>query len=456
MKHINSLIICVIISLEIMQAQNYTCTGYSGGIVYLSGDSATINLCAEDYNASVVGDDPHTMSVNLSPGKRYSITGRVELEQVQYLDFITLREEDAAGNTISILASYLGCTIDDIHLITKNTTGRIRVDIYCFYGATAATSGFEFTIVPATTETIEVGHVLGALGIGTSTPQKELHVVGDVRVSSNNGKWMQLSSSNRYPLFSTNAEMFDFNKPVRSDGFASPRYSDLVFSTYDTPRVTIDDTTGYVGIGTTTPQTTLHVNGNIRGNGTLGALTIETESGTTTIGAQGWSYSHFNTTLPRFYFYKPVVVGNGEFSSGSGSDLKLQTYRETRLTVKHLTGYVGIGKENPTVKLDVAGEIHADSIRSAVIKSGAVFVESVYGADYVFEDNYNLRPLQDVSSYIQENGHLPEIQSAEDMQQNGVNMSEFQMQLLQKIEELTLYIIRQDERIKDLEKQLSK
>lgn len=90
------------------------------------------------------------------------------------------------------------------------------------------------------------------------------------------------------------------------------------------------------------------------------------------------------------------------------------------------------------------------------VNNGAVFVESVYGADYVFDNNYNLRPLQEVSSYIQENGHLPEIQSATDMQQNGVNISDFQIQLLQKIEELTLYIIRQDERIRDLEKQLSK
>ena len=49
-------------------------------------------------------------------------------------------------------------------------------------------------------------------------------------------------------------------------------------------------------------------------------------------------------------------------------------------------------------------------------------------------------------------GHLPEIQSAIDMLQNGVNMSEFQIQLLQKIEELTLYTIQQEERIKELEK----
>jgi len=70
------------------------------------------------------------------------------------------------------------------------------------------------------------------------------------------------------------------------------------------------------------------------------------------------------------------------------------------------------------------------------------------------DNNYNLRSLQEVSSYIQENGHLPEIQSATDMQQTGVNMSEFQIQLLQKIEELTLYIIRQEERINVLQKEV--
>ena len=79
------------------------------------------------------------------------------------------------------------------------------------------------------------------------------------------------------------------------------------------------------------------------------------------------------------------------------------------------------------------------------------FCSEKCGADFVFDANYQLRPLQEVYSYVQEHGHLPEIQPALDMQQNGVNMSEFQMQLLQKIEELTLYIIQQDKRIEELE-----
>ena len=53
-----------------------------------------------------------------------------------------------------------------------------------------------------------------------------------------------------------------------------------------------------------------------------------------------------------------------------------------------------------------------------------------------------------------ENQHLPEIPSATEMQEKGVNINELQIQLLQKVEELTLYIIQQEQRIQELESQL--
>ena len=61
--------------------------------------------------------------------------------------------------------------------------------------------------------------------------------------------------------------------------------------------------------------------------------------------------------------------------------------------------------------------------------------------DYVFEPGYNLRPLQEVEAYIAENKHLPEIPSAAEVEQNGLDVSDMNNLLLKKIEELTLYII---------------
>lgn len=81
-------------------------------------------------------------------------------------------------------------------------------------------------------------------------------------------------------------------------------------------------------------------------------------------------------------------------------------------------------------------------------------------SDFVFDDDYKLMNLESVESYIKEKRHLPEIPSAKEVVQNGINVAENQAKLLQKIEELTLYLIQQnkiikeqDERLKRLEKQ---
>ncbi|MBR2450886.1 MAG: hypothetical protein IKB40_05290 [Paludibacteraceae bacterium] len=65
-----------------------------------------------------------------------------------------------------------------------------------------------------------------------------------------------------------------------------------------------------------------------------------------------------------------------------------------------------------------------------------------------------MRPLSEVKTFIQENKHLPEIKSAQEMQENGVGVNELQTQLLQKIEELTLYIIQQEEIIQELRQEV--
>lgn len=91
------------------------------------------------------------------------------------------------------------------------------------------------------------------------------------------------------------------------------------------------------------------------------------------------------------------------------------------------------------------------------IKTEKVMVEvaSTNGwADYVFKEDYNLLPLKDVKNFIDENKHLPNMPSAEKIVENGgFELKEMNVKLLEKIEELTLYIIEQDKRIEALELQ---
>ena len=107
--------------------------------------------------------------------------------------------------------------------------------------------------------------------------------------------------------------------------------------------------------------------------------------------------------------------------------------------------------------MDVRGTIYGTGlIINGIAKAKEVIVTNTPTADFVFDKSYNLRPLQEVESYVNENKHLPEIPSATEMEQNGVNLNELTIQLLQKVEELTLYTIQQEKRIKELEEQLKK
>jgi hypothetical protein len=105
-------------------------------------------------------------------------------------------------------------------------------------------------------------------------------------------------------------------------------------------------------------------------------------------------------------------------------------------------GNVGIGTTAPDEKLTVKGKIHAEEVRVDL---------NVPGPDYVFKENYQLKSLSEIQAFIKENKHLPEIPSAKEMEEKGINLSEMNMLLLKKVEELTLYILKQEERINKLE-----
>lgn len=107
-------------------------------------------------------------------------------------------------------------------------------------------------------------------------------------------------------------------------------------------------------------------------------------------------------------------------------------------------GNIGIGSLAPDQKLTVNGTIHATEVRVDL---------TVPGPDYVFDTNYNLPSLETLHNYIKENKHLPEVSSAKEMKENGVLVGEMNMLLLKKIEELTLYIIDQNTKLEQQQKE---
>lgn len=111
----------------------------------------------------------------------------------------------------------------------------------------------------------------------------------------------------------------------------------------------------------------------------------------------------------------------------------------------NINGDVGIGIRTPQSKLAVAGTITAQKIK----------VTATGWPDYVFHKDYQLPSLQEVGDYIQTNGHLPEIPAAAVVEKEGQDVGEMNKALLKKVEELTLYLLEENQQRKKLEADMS-
>jgi len=122
-------------------------------------------------------------------------------------------------------------------------------------------------------------------------------------------------------------------------------------------------------------------------------------------------------------------------------------------------GNVGIGTNSPTTKLEVKGTVKANEIlvediaatnlklEGNLAADKIIFNTNGNTADFVFDKNYKLKDLSEVEEYVKSHKHLPDIPSAEEMEKEGVDLAEMNKLLLQKVEELTLYLVKQNKEI---------
>jgi hypothetical protein len=331
----------------------------------------------------------------------------------------------------------------------------------------------------------------GKVGIGTTAPQEKLHVEGNFYLNSGSMLLNQNGSTNAkfyfshqgaylwdlgmentdgtrsfllynrgnstYPISVSNTNVPTFKTDrIRIEGMAAGgginlwdiKVRDLVdndFGIYNATqsvyRLYINNL-GNVGLGTTTPQKRLHVEGDMFVNG---------ES---ILGTTGGTWTSFNS-----------VNGGRIRSSGEGylwlesnpngagdKSMYLNTtngnfFFNTNSTTKAIltvAGNFGIGTMNPDAKLAVKGTIHAEEVKVDL---------NVPVPDYVFEPDYDLTPLTEVEAYVKENKHLPEVPSAKQMEEEGLNLKEMNLMLLKKVEELTLHLIEQQKQIYSLSKE---
>jgi hypothetical protein len=345
----------------------------------------------------------------------------------------------------------------------------------------------------------------GKVGIGTNNPQELLHINGAIRgydsiegmlrINTGHG-FLDIGPKNTgYSHFYTDRSKFYFNKPiyVNSGMIGSYHTNNLSLHTHGTARMTILNPNGNVGVGLENPLTytagyytpidflykdsanpTARIAAYHDGSGsklvfgtsnsyasgiTNSAMTIDRLGkvgiGTSTpgktldvMGGAAFQGNHIylrNTASPVNNQTWGMVVSssNGQFNLGPASDTPpsggslsavpfiLQQGAPNYSFMVNSLGNVGIGTPNPQSKLAVNGKVTCKEVE--VTLSG--------WADFVFADDYDLMPLEKVEQHIQKNKHLPDIPSEKEVLESGVNLGEMQTKLLQKVEELTLYMI---------------
>ncbi|HMB52390.1 MAG TPA: hypothetical protein VKU40_03680 [Thermoanaerobaculia bacterium] len=127
------------------------------------------------------------------------------------------------------------------------------------------------------------------------------------------------------------------------------------------------------------------------------------------------------------------------------------TFRQTVGLAGATRFYRVIDLADGDIELELRGNGDLKIVGSLIAGSGP----STF-PDYVFDDSYELMPLSELATFIEENGHLPNVPTAEQTDDGRqINMTDLQVRLLEKVEELTLYTLQQEKRIAELEARLA-
>ncbi|WPU94012.1 hypothetical protein SNE25_00540 [Mucilaginibacter sabulilitoris] len=322
----------------------------------------------------------------------------------------------------------------------------------------------------------------GFVGIGTTTPQNPLDIqrvgsgnggaiisIQGFENSASGGGYLRLTKSRGTTIGSQVTTLsgdimgtvdymgvrpnntFGFSTRIigYQDGLAGTNYIPGKLSFFiGSPNNTLVEqmtitSSGKVGIGKPAPLSLLDVRGDVRLGGSGVNLAPSTGLTLADLANTGQMLIGWNRTGG--YGETDFIANQGAGSAGGFAFYNHDNAdAESRLMLIQGNGNVAIGTNNPqNYKLAVNGTIHSKS----------VLIDLNGWSDYVFEKDYKLPSLQAIKAYIDQNQHLPEVPSEEQIKKDGLNVGEMNKLLMKKVEELTLYMIEMKAEIKELQKQ---
>ncbi|WP_299608049.1 tail fiber protein [uncultured Aquimarina sp.] len=267
----------------------------------------------------------------------------------------------------------------------------------------------------------------GNVGIGTTNPEEKLQI-GNAYTFHDGGH--KVIGFLYKPSGAVDLDATKYSSEIRFD----PTHGNFFLGTSSTiteaptARLSINKN-GYVGIGTTSPSARLEIKSS--GDGAE-ILKLSTE--------RPWVFKQEGTGASSNLVLQEIS-GNKFFKIKSYDNTDIYTIQSNSGDT-YFKGNMGIGTNNTQgYKLGVKGKIAAEEVKVALYNGWP---------DYVFEEDYHLPTLQAVEQHISENGHLENIPSATEVAENGIQLGEMNKKLLEKIEQLTLYMIEQNKKTEQL------
>jgi hypothetical protein len=284
----------------------------------------------------------------------------------------------------------------------------------------------------------------GDVGIGTTVPFQKLHVVdGNILISktatakaygSTNGSMLFAGDIGNKPgqnpygewgieYLDNPTDGYGLNFWKCGTGSAPGFFNYALFLQND----------GNVGIGKANPQRKLDVNGSIAAH----HIRLDGGMDITFTATEWWNVaSLINHTATTDWSSASLIKIDRDLSRAI-SVVNTRANSEKEVFVVWGSGIVN------------AKKIYAEEFE---IHPNAL---NIHWFDHVFAQDYKLRSLSELETFIKENKHLPEIPSAKEVEENGFKLGEMQGKLLLKVEELTLYIIELEKQIKDLQQKVN-
>lgn len=317
----------------------------------------------------------------------------------------------------------------------------------------------------------------GNVGIGTNAPNAKLHVSSSVIPESSIA---QVDANLVIEAKSTEKSIdkgatLGFVVPANSDGsnlwqqgrilvasdkmdtfnadgrmYIQTRFFNYANNTWDWSNNLVLRASGNVGIGTEDPTAKLQVQGDIKAVGDINSYRSNNDTGGK-IGFETYDTFLINSQKVAHYGMSkysnqssfPMIALSGYFGT------TFHTVGTERMRIAE-NGNVGIGTTNPDSKLTVKGTIRAEEVRVELGIAPDYVFEKYYDGYSTLKSDYKMPTLEEVEAYTKENKHLPEVPSAQEIKENGLKLGEMNAILLQKVEELTLYLIEQNKEIEKL------